>query len=100
MNIAMPVRTLLFATALSFIAPSCVSNKKFKSLNANYETSQSDLTKCRSDNSGLTVAKQTLENENGLLKKQAEELSSQATYLKTNNTQALQQLQDMSVISK
>lgn len=90
----------LCIAAISLLAISCVSSKKFKALNASYETSQADLSKCRSDNSTLTSAKQSLESENASLKKRADDLHTQVGYLKDNNTQALKQLEDMAVISK
>ena len=100
MKRAIWLRLAVLIAASSLIVTSCVSSKKFKSLNANYEALQGDLTKCRTDNSGLTTAKQSLETENAALKKQTDDLTAQVSYLKQNNTQALQQLQDMSVISK
>src|SRR3954467_8551283 len=108
MKLTMQCRGLVLIAAYSLIAiSSCVSSKKFKSLTATYESSQADLTKCRSDNSTistekqtLSTDKQTLEAENAGLKKQSDEFSKQVDYLKQNNTVALQQLQDMSVISK
>jgi chemotaxis protein MotB len=84
----------------SVIGTSCVSSKKFKSLNATYEGSQADLAKCRSDYSSQSADKQTVEKDNAVMKKQNEELSKQISYLKENNMQALKQLGDMSVISK
>src|SRR5438309_7968788 len=100
MKLAMQRNSIVLIAACSLICTSCVSSKKFKTLTGTYESSQADLTKCRSDNSDLSATKQTLEGENSGLKKQSDELAKQVDYLKTNNTQALQQLQDMSVISK
>jgi hypothetical protein len=50
----MRVKTfVLLVFACSFVIISCVSSKKYKSLNATYEGSQADLSKCRTDNSSL-----------------------------------------------
>jgi chemotaxis protein MotB len=87
-------------TAVCILVVSCVSSKKFKSLNANYEGLQTDLSKCRSDYNTVSASKQSLETENAALKKQTSDLSGQVSYLKENNTQALQQLENMSVITK
>lgn len=91
---------LISAALLLLIESSCVSSKKYKSLTANYNTSQTDLTKCRSDFSSLTEQKGALENQNAALNKQVSDLSNQVTLLKENNTQALTQLENLSVITK
>ena len=100
MKLATQYNSLVLIVACSLIGISCVSSKKFKSLNTQYEGLQADLTQCRTDNSGLTASKQSLEGENANLKKQVDDFTKQVDYLKANNTQALKQLQDMSVISK
>ena len=100
MKLALQCNSLVLIAAYSLIGISCVSSKKFKTLTATSESSQANLTQCRSDNSKLSTEKQTLEGENAGLKKQSDEFSKQVDYLKKNNTMALQQLQDMSVISK
>ena len=96
----MTYKLLLPIVVLAIIGSSCVSSKKFKSLNAEYDalkgtnaTTQSDLTKCQSDYSGLMNQKKSLED-------QVSSLNSQISLLKENNTQALAQLENMSVISK
>jgi chemotaxis protein MotB len=92
--------SLICVALISLVEISCVSSKKFKGLSAEYETAKTDLSKSRSDNSDLTSAKQSVETENAALKGKVTDLNTQVTYLKQNNTQALQQLEDMSVISK
>ena len=91
---------LVLAMACSIVATSCVSSKKYKTLNASYQGVQADLSKCRSDNTSLTASKQSLETEKAALEKNVGDLNNQVDYLKQNNTQALKQLEDMSVISK
>jgi chemotaxis protein MotB len=82
---------------------SCVSTKKFNnmqkmaqarydSLNGVYSKSQSDLKSCNDANTDLTTQKNYLQN-------QVDNLNKQIAFLKENNTQALKQLQDLSVIS-
>jgi chemotaxis protein MotB len=83
----------------SMLLFSCVSSGKFKSLQKNYDelnTSykgvQNDLAACRDEKAELERKRAANEAEIDGLKKQVE-------YLKQNNTQALKQLEDMSVIS-
>lgn len=99
----MKLRQSLVFALCSVLFFSCVSSKKFKtmqkdaqtrydSLNAAYAKSQSDLKACNDASADLTRQKGSLQNEVDNLNKQIE-------LLKTNNTQALKQLQDLSVIS-
>jgi chemotaxis protein MotB len=94
------MKNLLPLLAFAVItASSCVSQKKFKAelaryeaLNASYTQLQGSLKKCEDDKTELNRKHTALETEiNGLNK--------QIGYLKENNTQALKQLQDLSVIS-
>ncbi|MET0636311.1 MAG: OmpA family protein [Chitinophagaceae bacterium] len=78
---------------------SCVSTKKYKksqaetaALQAQYTTSQSSLTDCNTDKAELTRQKSALENDIVNLNKQMD-------LLKQNNTSALKQLEDLSVIT-
>jgi chemotaxis protein MotB len=93
---------LLFAVS-SVLLFSCVSNKKFNkaqtaaqtrydSLNNVYAKLQSDLRACNDASADCNSKKATLQSEVDALNKQIE-------FLKQNNTQALKQLQDLSVIS-
>jgi hypothetical protein len=52
----MRVETFVLVMACSFLTASCVSSKKYKSLNATYGGSQAELSKCRTDNSSLIGA--------------------------------------------
>jgi chemotaxis protein MotB len=94
------MKNLLPLLAFAVITTSsCVSQKKFKAelaryeaLNASYTQLQGSLKKCEDDKTELNRKQTALETEiNGLNK--------QIGYLKENNTQALKQLQDLSVIS-
>jgi len=93
---------LLFAVSSVFLF-SCVSNKKFKgmqaqmqarydSLAAEYAKLQGDLKNCNDQTASLT-------SKNTGLQGQIDELNKQVAFLRENNTQALKQLEDMSVIS-
>jgi chemotaxis protein MotB len=95
----MRTHTVLSFAFLLLACTSCVSSKKFKSLTADYEARQAELAKCRTDYTSLTTEKQSLESQNATLNKTIESQASQITLLKENNTQALGQLQNMSVIS-
>lgn len=89
--------------ALTGILPlmlfSCVSSKKFKSLQSKYDSLnnsygklQNDLKDCNGKTAGLMQDKSNCDARVANLQKQI-------AFLKDNNTQALKQLEDMSVIS-
>jgi chemotaxis protein MotB len=93
----------LLAGLFSVFLFSCVSSKKYKtmqaqaqarydSLNSAYAKQQGDLKNCNDQNADLTSKKNSLQS-------QIDDLTKQNAYLKENSTQALKQLQDMSVIS-
>jgi len=82
---------------------SCVSTKKFKaaqaaaqarfdSLMGAYNKLQGDLKNCNDQTADLGKQKSALQG-------QVDDLNKQISFLKDNNTQALKQLEDMSVIS-
>jgi chemotaxis protein MotB len=85
---------------------SCVSNKKFKAakeasdlLQAKYALLQTDLANCNDAKTNQTIQIAGLEKENSSLANRINDLNKQIDFLKENNTTALKQLQDMSVIS-
>lgn len=89
----------VFAVIGSLFLFSCVSSKKFKAeqaknevLNQTYIGVQQTLKEC-------TDAKDEAARKNAALQKENESLKEQVAYLKENNTQALKQLQELSVIS-
>ena len=95
----MKFRTTALAALLSITLFSCVSTKKFKAakasydeLNGKYTQLQSDLTNCNTDKAAANTKNQSLQAE-------IDGLNKQIAFLKDNNTSALRQLQDMSVIS-
>ena len=95
----MNCKQVLFTGLSSVLLFSCVSSKKYKGeiakyneLTGNYTKLQGDLKGCEDAKAEYARNKTSLENEIDNLKKQNE-------FLKANNTQALKQLQDLSVIS-
>ena len=95
----MKLRKMVFPLMCSLFLFSCVSNKKFKAeqdrytaLNTTYTALQASLKACEDD-------KTEAARNRALMEKEIEGLNKQISFLKENNTQALKQLQDMSVIS-
>src|SRR6476469_917974 len=90
----------------SFFLFSCVSSKKFKKSQSDYETLQTqhtalqgDLTKCNDDKAELGRQKTALENDKTNLNKQIADLNKQIDFLKQTNTTVLKQMEDLSVVS-
>ena len=90
---------LLPALASLLLFPSCVSNKKFKAeqlryaaLDSTYKSLQGSLKTCEDERADVAKKKMLSDAE-------IESLNKQIAFLKENNTQALKQLQDLSVIS-
>jgi chemotaxis protein MotB len=96
----MSTKYVIVALSIPFILSSCVSSKKYKSLESQYAGSETRNRALDSTLSICTTDKMNLKNENGLLNKQIADLQSQNAFLKENSTQALSQLESMSVISK
>ncbi|MBS1917967.1 MAG: OmpA family protein [Bacteroidetes bacterium] len=99
----MKLNHILLLAVSSVVFFSCVSSKKFKnaqtaaqakydSLNNVYAKLQSDLRACNDQTADCNSKKAALQTQIDALTKQVE-------FLKENNTQALKQLQDLSVIS-
>ncbi|HTI10464.1 MAG TPA: OmpA family protein [Puia sp.] len=95
----MRIRHLAWTGLLPVMLISCVSSKKFKSLQSKYDSLgksysalQNDLKNCNGKTKDLTLQKSNCDA-------QVEALNKQIAFLKENNTQALHQLEDMSVIS-
>jgi len=95
----MRIKPLALAGILPLMLFSCVSSKKFKGLQSKYDSLnnaygalQNDLKNCNGKTATLTRDKSDCDAKVAALQKQID-------FLKTNNTQALKQLEDMSVIS-
>lgn len=89
----------LVAAAVTVFLFSCVSQKKYKESQARYDAlnvtlgaTQGDLAACNNDKAALARQKGQLENDITNLNKQMD-------FLKQNNTQALKQLENLSVIT-
>jgi chemotaxis protein MotB len=95
----MRIKDIALTGLLPIMLFSCVSSKKLKalqskydSLNSSYGALQNDLKNCNSKTADLTRDKSNCDA-------QVDALNKQIAFLKDNNTQALKQLEDMSVIS-
>ncbi len=95
----MNVKQIVLPALSAIFLFSCVSSKKYKKSQADYATLQTqhtamqgDLNACNDEKANLQRQKSGLENDVASLNKQIE-------LLKQNNTQALKQLEDMSVIT-
>jgi chemotaxis protein MotB len=95
----MRIKHLALAGLLPLLLFSCVSSKKFKGLQSKYDSLnnaygalQNDLRNCNSKTATLTRDKSDCDARTAALQKQID-------FLKQNNTQALKQLEDLSVIS-
>ena len=102
----MKIRQLVLLTTAPLLLFSCVSSKKFKTakadyekLEANYTIAESDLAECATEKATLARQKETLERELALMNSKVTDLNGQVDYLKSNNNQALKQLESLSVIS-
>ena len=99
----MKSRLIILGVAVTIDASSCVSTKKYKKaqadaqtryeqLNTTYVQLQETLKNCNDD-------KNELNRKNTGLQSEIDGLNKQVAFLKENNTQALKQLEDLSVIS-
>ena len=95
----MYLKKILLPALSSVMLFSCVSNKKFKAeqdkyaaLNTQYASLQGSLKTCEDERADAAKKKMLSDAE-------IESLNKQIAFLKENNTQALQQLQNLSVIS-
>ena len=102
----MKIRQLVLLTTAPLLLFSCVSSKKFKTAKADYEKleakytiAESDLAECATEKATLARQKETLERELALMNSKVTDLNGQVDYLKSNNNQALKQLESLSVIS-
>jgi chemotaxis protein MotB len=99
----MKVKHILFPGLFSIFLFSCVSSKKFKTMQAEaqarYDSLNSAYSKQGGDLKNCNDQVADLNNKKNALQGQVDDLTKQNAYLKENSTQALKQLQDMSVIS-
>ena len=95
----MNVKQIVLPALSAIFLFSCVSSKKFKKSQADYATLQTQYTQVQGDLSACNDEKANLQKQKGDLETNVANLNNQIDFLKQNNTQALKQLQDMSVIS-
>lgn len=91
---------------VTFIFTSCVSSKKFKAaeksvsdLEVRYNTLTKNLTDCKDEKDNLGKNIQALESDKKLLNNKINDLNAQVDFLKQNNTQAIKQLESLSIIT-
>jgi chemotaxis protein MotB len=90
---------LIPALAPAILLFSCVSSKKFKSAQARYDTLSIQYSQLQGKLNDCDNEKAALNRKNSGLENDIANLNKQIDFLKENNTQALKQLQDLSVIS-
>ncbi|HUH73709.1 MAG TPA: OmpA family protein [Chitinophagales bacterium] len=103
----MNLKYLMFAGVLSLVlGTSCVSKKTYKLETAKLEdlqnahtSLQTDLRNCESTKNEANKKVENLQFEKKSLESRIEDLLNQLSYLKENNSTALKQLSDLSVIS-
>jgi len=92
--------TNIFLTAsIAMMTFSCVSTKKYQALNDKLNEANTSLTGTQNDLRACRDEKAELERQKAAMEARIGGLEEQAKFLKENNTQALRQLQDLSVIS-
>ena len=97
---------LILVASSSLLLFSCVSSKKFKTAQADYttletkyKTLEGDMSDCSTEKATLAREKAALEREIALQKTRMKDLDDQVAFLKSNNNQAIKQLEDLSVIT-
>jgi chemotaxis protein MotB len=93
------MKSTTFLLTISVLLFSCVSSKKYKKSQADYATLQTQHSQLQGNLNDCNTQKADLTRQNEGLQSQIDGLNKQVSLLKENNTQALKQLEDMSVIS-
>jgi chemotaxis protein MotB len=83
----------------STLMTSCVTTKKYNALDANLKKIENDKNDCDSRLAQSKLAADKLATQNGYLQSQVDDLKKQLEDAKKNNSQVLNTLQDMSVLS-
>ena len=84
--------SVFISLILALLLTSCVSKKKYASLDSDYKKIAAKEKKCQEQNQNLQIQNADLASQNNALR-------SQVDYLKQNSNQVLNALQDMSVLS-
>lgn len=95
----MRIKHLAFAALIPVMLFSCVSSKKFKALQNKYDSLNNAYGKLQGDLKNCNDKTVSLTQDNTSCDAKVAALEKQIDFLKQNNTQALKQLEDMSVIS-
>lgn len=95
----MKCKQVLLTGLSSLLLFSCVSSKKYKGEIVKYEQLSGNYTKLQGDLKSCEDAKAEYARNKSALESEIENLKKQNEFIKQNNTQALKQLQDLSVIS-
>jgi len=95
----MKFRTTALAAIFTMTLFSCVSTKKFKAAKASYDELNGKYTQLQGDLNNCNTDKATANTKIQSLQSDIDNLNKQIAFLKENNTSALKQLQDLSVIS-
>jgi chemotaxis protein MotB len=93
------MKSTTFLLTISVLLFSCVSSKKYKKSQADYATLQTQHSQLQGNLNDCNTQKADLTRQNEGLQSQIDGLNKQVSLLKENNSQALKQLEDMSVIS-
>ena len=84
---------------VSTLMTSCVTTKKYNALDANLKKMENDKADCDTKLTQSKTAADKLATQNGYLQTQVDDLKKQIEDAKKNNSQVLNTLQDMSVLS-
>lgn len=95
----MKFRHVLLVALTPVVLFSCVSTKKFKAEQAKYTQLNDSYAKLQGDLKNCEDQKAEEARKKAALQAEVDALNKQIAFLKENNTQALKQLQDLSVIS-
>lgn len=95
----MNIKQIIIPAVSTVFLFSCVSTKKFKQAQSDYATLQGKYTSLEGNLNDCNTAKSQLTSQKAGLETDIANLKQQIDLLKQNNTQALKQLEDMSVIS-
>jgi chemotaxis protein MotB len=95
----MNAKRIVFPALAAVFLFSCVSSKKFKKSQADYAALQTQYTQSQSSLTACNDEKANLQRQKSGLETDIANLNKQIDFLKQNNTQALKQLEDLSVIS-
>jgi chemotaxis protein MotB len=97
--ISMKIRFTAIVALSSLLLFSCVSSKKFRAAQTKYGELNTKYTQLQSDLGNCNDAKAEADRKNKSQQDEIDNLNKQLAFLKENNTSALKQLQDLSVIS-